>query len=173
MGDSCVLDFWPSTWKYWTKNLSPMGCICIIYETKISKGVKDYICMLYIYICIYRAIFLSQVNIWYDNCARETDILENVSTWGGLEPPASGSMPNALTCWAIRARHLLSHVFEHWLWWYRYFWSKVNIWCVNCARETAFIFVTWTGILVNVSKSEFPIRAMPDGIVTITPTGWY
>ena len=55
---------------------------------------------------------------------------ENVSTWGWLQPPTFGFMPNALTVWAIRARHLLllSHVFEHWLWWYRYFWSKVNIW---------------------------------------------
>ena len=31
---------------------------------------------------------------------------ENASTWGGLEPPTFGFMPNALTCWAIRARHL-------------------------------------------------------------------
>ena len=35
-------------------------------------------------------------------------------------------MPNALACWAIRARHLLSHVFEHWLWRYRYFWVKLT-----------------------------------------------
>ena len=52
----------------------------------------------------------------------------------------AGFMPNALTYWAIRARHLLSHVFEHWFWRYRYFWSKVNIWYVNCARATSFIF---------------------------------
>ena len=25
--------------------------------------------------------------------------------------------------------------FEHWLWRYGYFWSKVNIWTVNCARQ--------------------------------------
>ena len=37
---------------------------------------------------------------------------ENVSTWGGLEPPTFGFMPNALTYWAIKARHLLSHGFE-------------------------------------------------------------
>ena len=42
--------------------------------------------------------------------------------------------------------------FEHWLWRYRYFWSKVNIWNVDCGRTTAFIFDTWTGILVKVSK---------------------
>ena len=61
-------------------------------------------------------------------------------------------MPNALTYWAIRARRLLSHVFEHWLWRYRYFWSKVNIWYIDCARATAFIFDTLTGVLVKVSK---------------------
>ena len=155
---------------------------------------------------------------------------KNVSTWGGLEPPTFGFMPNALTYWAIRARHLLSHVlnadsggldmfevklifymltvrgqqysfsthervllwkcqrfwdrkcldlrgtrnpnlrihaecsnllsyqsqtfavpcFEHWLWRFRYFISKVNIWYVNCA--TAFVFGTQTGVLVKVSK---------------------
>ena len=133
----------------------------------------------------------------------------------GTRIPTFGFMPNALTYWTIRARHLLSHVlntgsggiddfevkltfdmlivrgqqhsfsthervflwkcqsfwdrkclylrgtrapnlrihakcsnilsfqgqtfavpcFEHWLWWYRYFWSKVNIWYVNCARQ--------------------------------------
>ena len=70
---------------------------------------------------------------------------ENVSTWGGLKPPTFGFMPNALTYWAIRARHLLSHVFEYWLWQCRYYWSKVNIWNVNCARATALIFDTRTG----------------------------
>ena len=36
-------------------------------------------------------------------------------------PPTFEFMPNALTTWAIRARHLLSHVFEYSLWRYRYF----------------------------------------------------
>ena len=61
-------------------------------------------------------------------------------------------MPNALTYWAIRARHLLSHVVEYWPWRYRYCWSKVNIWNVNCARATAFIFDTRTGVLGKVSN---------------------
>ena len=39
---------------------------------------------------------------------------ENDSTWGGLEPPTFEIMPNALTIWDIRPRHLLSHVFEYW-----------------------------------------------------------
>ena len=38
----------------------------------------------------------------------------------GLEPPTFGFMLNALTYWAIRATQLLSNVFEHWLWRYRY-----------------------------------------------------
>ena len=75
--------------------------------------------------------FWSKVNIWTVNCARKTafifdtrtDVLvkvskfwdietENVSTWEGLEPPIFGFMPNALTIWTIRARHLLSHVWN-------------------------------------------------------------
>ena len=38
------------------------------------------------------------------------------------------------------------------VWITSYFWSKVMIWNVNCARTTAFIFDTWTDILVKVSK---------------------
>ena len=41
---------------------------------------------------------------------------ENVSTCEGLEPPTVVFMPNALTIWAILARHLLSHVVEYWRW---------------------------------------------------------
>ena len=61
-------------------------------------------------------------------------------------------MPNTLAIWAIRARHLLSHAFEDWLWWYKYFLSKVNISNVNCARAIAFIFDTRTDVLLKVSK---------------------
>ena len=63
-----------------------------------------------------------------------------------------GFMPNALTCWAIRARQLLSNIFEYWLWRYKYFLSEVNIWNINCARATTFIFDTRTGVLGKVSK---------------------
>ena len=168
---------------------------------------------------------------------------ENVSTWGGLEPPTFGFLPNALTYWAVRARHLLSTVlntgsggidifevkltfdmltvrgqqhsfsahervflwkcqsfwdrkcldlrgtrtpnlrihaecsillsyqgqtfavqrFEHWLCRYRYFLSKINIWYVNCARATAFIFGTRTGVLMNVSKFLRQKMSRPEG----------
>ena len=51
------------------------------------------------------------------SCESAEDLeTENVSTWGGLEPPTFGFMPNVLTTWAIRARYLLSHVLECWLW---------------------------------------------------------
>ena len=54
----------------------------------------------------------------------------------GLEPSTFGFIPNAQTIWAFRAWHMLSHVFEYWLWWYSFFvlCCKVNIWKLNCAR---------------------------------------
>ena len=48
-------------------------------------------------------------------------------------------MPNALTIWAIRARHLLSHVVEHWLWWYRYFQVKLTFEMLTvCGQQHSF-----------------------------------
>ena len=82
---------------------------------------------------------------------------------GGTNPPTFGFMPNALTIWAIRARHLLSHGFEHWLWRYIYFWTKVNILNVNCARATAFIFETRTGVRVKVSTFLRQKMSRPEG----------
>ena len=95
----------------------------------------------FIYLYIQYIYFLSKVNIWNVYCARATAFgcswesvnvfeTENVSTWGGLWPPTFEFMPNALTYWAIRATHLLSHGVAYWRWRYRYFWSKVNIWIV-------------------------------------------
>ena len=112
--------------------------------------------------------FWSKVNIWNDNCTRATAFIFDTRTgvlvkvpkfWDrkcldqrGTRTPKLRIHANAVTYWAIRARHLLSHVFEHWPWRYRYFLNKVNIWNVNCARATAFIFDTRTGVLVKVSK---------------------
>ena len=67
-------------------------------------------------------------------CRRFRD--RKVSTWWGLVHPTFGFMPNDLTTSAVRVRHLLSHVFEYWLCWYRYLLSKVNIWNVNCVYES-------------------------------------
>ena len=95
---------------------------------------------------------------------------ENVSTWGGLKPLTFGFMPNALTIWAIRARHLLSHIFLYWLGWYRYFWSKINIWKVNCGWITAFIFDTRTDVLVKVSKFLRQKMSRPEGHSNTQPS---
>ena len=110
----------------WVNNLP-----FIVLPAMCAKGISHYIYM-YIYIS-------SKVNIWNVNCARatafvfdsRTDVLVKVSNWEGLEPPTSRF--HSLATWAIRVRHLLSHVLEYWLWWYRYFCSKVNIWNVNYA----------------------------------------
>ena len=65
----------------------------------------------------------NSIHFWLTNrysCESVEDLeTENVSTWRGLEPPTFGFMLNALTTWAIRALHLLSHVFEYWLLWCR------------------------------------------------------
>ena len=53
--------------------------------------------------------------------------------------------------------------FEHWLWWYRYFLSKVNICNVNFARATAFNFDTRTGVLVKVSIFFRQKLSRPEG----------
>ena len=44
-----------------------------------------------------------------------------------------------------------------------YFWSKVNIWNVNCAWATAFIFDTRTDVLVKVSKLLRQKMYQPEG----------
>ena len=88
--------------------------------------------------------FFTREQMFFRRC--QSFETENVSTLGGLEPPTFGFMPNALTIRAVRARHLLSHLFEYWLWKYRYLLSKVNIWNVDCARATAFISDTWTDV---------------------------
>ena len=41
-------------------------------------------------------------------------------------------------------------------WRYRYFLSKVSIWNINCARGTAFIFDTRTGVLVKIDGNWLP-----------------
>ena len=92
--------------------------------------------------------FWSQVNIWNVSCARattfifdtRTDVLVKVSKFlrqkcldlRGNRTSIFGLMPNGLNISSIRTRHLLSRVFEYWLWRYRYFWSKVDIWNINC-----------------------------------------
>ena len=113
--------------------------------------------------------FLSKVNIWNVNCVRGQQhsfsthvrvfLWKCQSFWDRKCIDLRGTRtPNLLI--HAECSNLLSYqgqtfavpCFEHWLWWYRYFWSKVNIWNVNCARVTAFSFDTRTGFLVKVSK---------------------
>ena len=82
----------------------------------------------------YRAytIFVCKVGIWNINCAQATAFIfdsltdafvkvykhfktENGSIRCAVDPPAFRFMPNVLTIWNIGARHILSHVLEHWL----------------------------------------------------------
>ena len=118
----------------------------------------------------------NSIHFWHTNgcsCESVKDFeTENASTWEGLEPPTFGFTPNAFTIWAIRARHLLSHVFEHWLWQYRYFLSKLNIWNASCARATAFIFDTRMDVLVNVSKILRQKMFRPDRDSNPQPSDW-
>ena len=88
---------------------------------------------------------------------------ENVSTRMALEHPIFEFMPNVLTIWAVGARYFLSHVLEHWLWWYRYFLCKLNMWNANCVRATAFIFNTRTDVLVKVLKFFRQKLSRPEG----------
>ena len=46
---------------------------------------------------------------------------------------------------------------------FRSFWSKPNMWNVNCARATAFIFDTRTGVLEKVSKILRQKMSRPEG----------
>ena len=96
---------------------------------------------------------------------------ENVSTWGGLEPPTFVFMPNALTYWAIRARHLLPHVVEYWLWRCRYLWGKVNIWNINCVWATAFIFDK-QALIWNL-KVRFMGVVIGQGNAVSTVSNWF
>ena len=53
--------------------------------------------------------------------------------------PIFGLMPNAPVIWAI-SPDICCPMFEYWLWRYRYFWNRVNVWNVDCVRATSFIF---------------------------------
>ena len=88
---------------------------------------------------------------------------ENVSTWLGHEPLIFGFLPNGLTIRVIRATHLLPHVFEYWLWWFKYFCSQFNIRNVNYAKATAFIFDARSDVLVKVSGFFNQKISQPEG----------
>ena len=95
-------------------------------------------------------------------------------------------MPNALTYLAIRATHLRSHVVEYRLWRCRYLWSKVNIWNINCARATAFIFdtqaliwnlkVRFMGVVIGQGNAVSPVSNWFTSffaLMNLTNNSWY
>ena len=105
-------------------------------DEKVSRNVLE----LYLYIKSYMPFsnkcfyFWSKVDIWNVNCAlatalifdTRTDVLVKVSKFLRQKmsrperdsiPSTFGFMPNALTIWIIRARHLLSHVFTRGQFW--------------------------------------------------------
>ena len=95
--------------------------ICQPLEHFMNRYVSVY--WKFISTCDIVRYFCSKVNTWNVNCAfiydSRTGVLvkvskffrqKNVSTWDS-NPQSFGFMPNALTMWAIRARHLLSHVY--------------------------------------------------------------
>ena len=67
---------------------------------------------------------------------------------GGMAPITTGTISCKL--WNFPKDH-------------RYFWRKVNIWIVNCARATEFIFDTRTDVLVKVSKFLRQKISRPEG----------
>ena len=128
-------------------NLVEKKCV---FFFNVKRCYQDVICQFAIVCvaswCVSLGIFWSRLTfdiIWYVNCVRATAFIFDTRTGGlvkvskilrqkmsrpegDLYPTTFGFMPNALTYWAIRARHFCPMFFGHWLWWYRYFWSKVK-----------------------------------------------
>ena len=123
--------------------------------------------------------FWSKVNIWYVNCVRatafsfdtRTGVLVKVSKfWDrkcldlrGTRTPNLRIHAECFSLLSYQGQTFAVQCFEHWLWRYRYFWSKVNIWYIDCVRATAFIFDTRTGVLVKVSKFLRHKMSGPEG----------
>ena len=106
-GPRCLPKYFHVTWPYWDRHIiTPV----VVNNNQIRCGY-----------------FLSKVNIWNFNRARVTAFIFDSRTFldrkcldmRGHEPPTFRFMPNVQTIWAIMAIHLLSHVLEYWLWWYR------------------------------------------------------
>ena len=87
-------------------------------------------------VCERRHSFSTHERMFLWKCQSSWD--RNVSTWGELEPPTFGFMPNDLTIWAIRARPLLCCplFFNTGSGGIDIFWRKCNIWNANCAGNS-------------------------------------
>ena len=85
----------------------------------------------------------------------------------GIRTPTFKFMPNALTTWVIRARHLLYHVFKYCIWRYKYFscdqaalWMGQSVCLSVCPSVTPFwlyshhrIITKFSGVITN-DKSD-------------------
>ena len=87
---------------------------------------------------------------------------------GTRTPPTFPFMPNALTYWAIRARHLLSHVVEYWLWRYRYFFKVKSTFEMLTVRGQQHSFLTHERVFLGKCQS-FSDRKCLDLRGTRTP----
>ena len=75
---------------------------------------------------------------------------ENISTWGGLEPPTFAFMPYALNYWAIRARYWLHSVYL----WYSYMywvWILYTKTSHTVSLGTLNLFKQWNVFAMSVS----------------------
>ena len=84
----------------------------------------------------------------------------------GTRTPTFGFMPNALTYWAIMARHLLSHVFLHWLWRYRFFEVELTFDMLAVRRQQHSFPTHECFFLVKVSKFLRQKMSRPEGTRT-------
>ena len=101
---------------------------------------------------------------WHKNKNNETHTHENKT--GNMQ--WHGTTINRVSCkiWFINT---LSDMIIH----MQYFLSKVSIWNVNCARATAFIFDTRTGVPVKVSKFLRQKMSRPEGGSNPQPSDSY
>ena len=116
-------------------------------DTHIEHGIQNYnliICTLY-GVC-------NRMCILTNGCSCESvEVLETVS-WGGLELPSFGYMPNLLFFLQLELSgpDMCCPMFlKYWLWWYGYICSKFYIWNVNWSRAATFIFDSGTDVLLG------------------------
>ena len=85
---------------------------------------------------------------------------------GHSNPPTFRFMSNAQTTWIIRDRHLLSHVFEYWLWWYRYFKVKLTFQKLPVHGQQATAFIFYGSVLVSWCAKNGHILTAPEHLLT-------
>ena len=118
---------------------------------------EDKICRFFLTIdYTYTMIYPASERLWIPVTA-EADGLrfksaENCSRGG---PLLSDEGRTWLRQHTFRAWYVYTHTHAYiYIYIYIYIWSKVNIWNVNCARATSFIFDTRTGVLGKVYISN-------------------